>query len=115
MRYSLKLIVDPKALVFKVLVSRAGLEPATTALKVRIRGYSVPPPRHAHYRGVFALVVQVSALLTVKTGKDAEEDAVQIEFVASLRFSSALSRGLPSLPVEDCTNPPRHTITIQGY
>jgi hypothetical protein len=50
------------------MVSRAGIEPATTALKVRLRCYSVP--RHAHYRRVFALAVQLSALLTVKTGKD---------------------------------------------
>jgi hypothetical protein len=56
------------------MVSRAGHELATTALKVRIRGYWVH--RHAHYRGVFALAVRVSALVPVKTGKDTEEDAV---------------------------------------
>jgi len=57
-----------------LMVSRAGLEPATTALKVRIRGYWVH--RHALYRGLFALAVRVSALVRVKMGKDTEEDAV---------------------------------------
>ena len=61
-------------LVFNIMVSRAGLEPATTALKVRQRGWSAH--RHAIYQSLFALAVQVSALLTVKTGKDTEEDAV---------------------------------------
>ena len=64
------------------MVSRAGLEPATTALKVRARGYSVH--QHAHYRRVFVLAVQVSALVPIKTGKDTGEDAVYIVVVAPL-------------------------------
>ena len=57
--------------------------------------------------------VQVSALLSIQTGKDTEEDAVSMEFVASLRFSGTFIRQFPSLLVGLRTNPPHHTIAIR--